>query len=197
MTRSRYLVAGGQVVAVMGMVVTLSAMTSAALIYTEDFEDDNIPGAPGFASTVFTHAISGPNSFILAPFFPTPSPFHALFLGALTADDVTFSIAPGEKVESASLWMTGTGGGWAGVSFVGTLGTANFTTIAQDSFQFFSVDPSSGIGDIVRIVLGDGPPLTGQEAFYDDISIGVVPEPSAVFLTAIGSAALTLRRRKS
>jgi hypothetical protein len=74
---------------------------------------------------------------------------------------------------------------------------ANFSTITQDSFQLFSVDPSSGIGDVVSIVLGVGPPSPGQEAFYDDISIRVVPEPSTAILTAIGFTGLVLRRRKS
>lgn len=197
MTLSRYLVAAGRFVAVTIMVFAMSAKASAALVYTEDFEDDNIPGAPGFASSIFVHGIAGPNAFITTPFFPTPSPVHALFMGAQTTDNVTFTLAPGDKIESASLWMTGTGGGWAGVSFIGSLGVANFSTITQDSFQLFSVDPSSGIGDVVSIVLGVGPPSPGQEAFYDDISIRVVPEPSTAILAAIGFTGLVLRRRKS
>jgi len=174
----------------------LAASLPAAIIHTEDFEDDNVPGAPGFASTVFVHNIAGPNALITAPFFPTPSPPHALFLGAVTTDFVTFVLAPGEEVESASLWMTGTGGGWAGVSFVGSMGSVDFTTFSQDNFQFFSVDPSNGIGDVVSIVLGVGPPISGQEALYDNISIRVVPEPGSALMVMVGLPGFAFSRRR-
>lgn len=167
----------------------------AAIVYTEDFEDDNIPGAPGFASSVFSHLLSGPNAFLTVPHIVPPSPRHVLFLGAVSADSVGFTLNPGERVEAASLWMTGTGGGWSGVTFNGTLGSLNFTSFLQDSFQLVSVDPSSGIGDVVSIVLGVGPPLQGQEAYYDDISIRVVPEASSGLLALVGLVGLRLRRK--
>ncbi len=192
-------VAGMGWLAVSFLGLLLSTNANAAYIYTEDFEDDNIAGAPGFASSVFIHTVAGINSQFNqpAPIALPPSPPDVLFLGAATTDMVTFALNPGEAVESAEVWMTGTGGGWAGVTFVGSLGSRSFiTNLPQDSFQLFSVSPGDGIGQIQSVILGDNiPPLSGQEAYYDDLRISVVPEPSVGLLLATIVVGIVATRR--
>ncbi len=184
------------------LILAMSASLVANVIYLEDFEDDNVPGAPNFASSVFVHNVAGPNSFFTVPFFPTPSPPHAFFMGVQTTDLVTFNLNPGQTVESAEVWITATGGGVAGVTFLGSNGMmATFQTAIQDNFQLFSVDPSHGLGDIIGVLLGDvppSPPAPGQEAMYDNLRITVVPEPSSFAL--IGCVAMissSMRRRRA
>lgn len=179
------------------LILMIPGILAANIIYVEDFEDDNIPGAANFASSIFLHGVVGPNWFFNVPFFGAPSPPHALFLGAQTNDFVTFNLNPGQTVQSAEISMTGTGGGWAGVTFVGTLGVLNFSTmLPQDTFQLFSVGPADGLGDIVSVVLGDVPPGTGPEALYDDLRITVVPEPSSFLLGVVIMGCNAMRRSK-
>ena len=179
------------------LILGLAASGGAALII-EDFEDDNIPGAPGFASSVFNHNILGPNSFLTAPFFLPPSPAHALFLGALTTDHITFSLNPGEWVSSAGVWLTGTGGGGAGVTFLGTNGNLSFATATQDQFVYVAVSPLDNLGPIIGILLGDPiPPGFGPEGMYDNVTIDVVPEPTSAGLVTVALVAAGLRRRRA
>ncbi|MBX3423105.1 MAG: hypothetical protein KF752_16230 [Pirellulaceae bacterium] len=173
----------------------LVANAGANVVYTEDFEHDLIPGAPGFASAIFQHNVAGLNSFFATPFFPTPSAPHALFLGALTTDSIIFTLAPGEKVQTAEVWITGTGGGWAGVTFMGTLGSVNHSTITQDLFQLFSAGPADNIGDIIGVMLGDVPIGSGQEAMYDNLRIRVIPEPSSLAFALVGLSLVSRRYR--
>lgn len=160
----------------------LASGTRANIVLVEDFEDDINPGAAGFDTMFFDHNIVGQNWALVAPAIPLPSPPHALFLGADTTDWVTFTLGPGLWVQSAEVWMTGTGGGEAGVTFLGSIGSISFSTNAQDNLQLFSVGPADNLGEIIGVILGDLPPLVGQEAFYDNLAITVVPEPSALAL---------------
>ena len=174
----------------------------ADLIFVENFQDDVDPTFPGFDSSIFLHNIVGPNSFIDVPQnVVPPSPDHAFFMGASTTDMITFNLMAGQSVDSASIWMTGTGGGAAGVTFLGTNGSLGFTTVIQDNFQQFSVGPADNLGEITGILLGlplpPDPPGPGQEAYYDDITIHVIPEPSAVLgLASLILLALQHRRRE-
>ncbi len=171
--------------------------------YLEDFEDDILGNTVGgFANAVFAHTIVGPNSFITDDSFSAaipPSLHHQFFMGAATADDVTFLLPAGQTVDYASLWMTGTGGGAAGVTFGGTNGNATFNTVSQDLYQFFDTT-GAGIGSITSITLNlpllPDPPGPGPEALYDDLYIHVVPEPSTVVLAVLGGVACLLGRRR-
>lgn len=165
----------------------------------EDFQDDSNPSLPGFGSSVFVHNFVGSNYLLKdpTPVIP-PSPAHALFMGAATTDSVTFTLLAGQSVDSASVWMTGTGGGAAGVTFFGTNKSLDFSTTVQDSFQQFSVTPADNLGEITGILLGAPlPPLgPGQEAYYDDITIHVVPEPSALGFLPLALLAVQRYRRR-
>jgi hypothetical protein len=182
--------------------VLASAPLARAETYLEDFEDDVLGNMVGnFAASVFMHNIVGPNSSIVDDTFPLPIPpslHHQFFMGAVTTDDVTFDLPAGKTVDYASVWMTGTGGGAAGVTFNGTLGSASFNTTSQDLYVFFDTT-GANLGDIVSVTLNfpapPDPPGPGLEALYDDLFINVVPEPSGAMLAAGALAGLfTLTR---
>jgi hypothetical protein len=191
--------------------LSITPLVHAVDIYVEDFEDDNLGNTVGaFATAVFVHNVVGPNSFITDDNFSIavpPSLHHQFFMGAgtggigATTDDITFVLPAGQYVTYASVEMTGTGGGAAGVTFMGDLGSASFNTTAQDLYQFFDTT-SLNLGKITQITLNfpllPDPPGPGPEALYDDITIHVVPEPSSWILAAgalLGLAGLSRRRR--
>lgn len=82
------------------------------------------------------------------------------------------------------------GGPETGVRFVGTIGTALFSTdVSNLQFETFST-VGLGLGAIQKIEL-----LPSLESQYDNIIVTVVPEPSSIVLSPFIFATLAMRKR--
>jgi hypothetical protein len=191
--------------AIVALVIVLACSSAsfawAAQSYVEDFEDDILgPTVPGFASSIFNHNLAGPNWLFLDDSNPLPifpSPHWSMLVGAATSDLITFTLPPGKYIDYAAVWMTGTGGGYAGVTFYGQNGfTAQFGTMTQDLFQLFDTT-GSGIDKVIAIQLAlPATPGFGPEGLYDNVIIQVVPEPASWALAGALAVALAYAARR-
>ena len=143
------------------MALSLAAIVQADVsIHIEDFMED---GDPGF-DPLFNHDFHGYNG-------QNPSWtfwFEGILITSRTTDKITFNLDPGQTVSYASLDVTG---GGAEVRFVGVVGELNFSNV--DVPGIVSYEANSEIGPIVAIE------LSSWEGVFDNVTIHVVPEPSA------------------
>ena len=112
------------------MGLALSSQVLAAQ-YVEDFEDDSNPSLPGFASQIFQHTILPPEGGQPGDenWFFGDNGGHRPYIFGLDPgiDEVTFSLAPGEYVDYASVKLANNSIGETTFEAIGTLGTHSVT----------------------------------------------------------------------
>jgi hypothetical protein len=163
-----------------------------ALIYVEDFEHDFNPGEGGFASSIFDHKIE--------PMLEVRNPYYSfslisgnqtdfsLFLSFMV-DEITFSLEPGQYIESASIRLNGMNG----LATFTAIGTEDIFTVSTSEHRWITVDTLNSPTDIGAIT---GITLEGSlNGHFDDLEIHVVPEPATVLLFGLGALALRRRRK--
>ncbi len=169
-----------------GVVLLLGADRTHALLITEDFQAAGNPAVPGF-DPVFNHRIGldefGWNSVFYTSFSTGrfTSEAHSLFLAPGT-DYVTFNLGAGQYVDHVEVWMTSNQSSpEAYFHVIGTEGEmikhvgGGFSTPLS---RFDTLSANLGVITEIR--------LTGYEGYFDDLTISVVPEPTAICLLAIG-----------
>jgi hypothetical protein len=185
------------IAAVMGVVVLLGAHRTHAILVTEDFQVAGDPDVPGF-DPIFNHQIGldelgrpySPHSRLDSGRFTSPG--HSLFVGSGT-DYVTFNLGSGEYVDYVGVWTTCyQDSPPAYFHVIGTEGDLLQQIPGGFMLPFVRFDTSAvNLGAITEIR------LTGPEAYFDDLTINIVPEPGAICLFAMGGLLLTRRRSTS
>ena len=169
-----------------------------------ELEIDDFEGTPngGFNSSVFRHT-PGPDEFfgyepILWGFDSGSwiSPNHSLLLSPAT-DYITFNLNGGKYVDYAQVWMRRVGIGDPAVFHVLGIDEAGrpleYTeTTAPGNEAWVFVDTLGvGFAEITEIR------LTGTtKAMFDDVGVGIVPEPATLGLLGLGFLGLTWSRRR-
>ena len=167
-------------------------------------EIDDFEGTPsgGFNNPVFRHA-PGPDEFygyepVMWGFDAGSwiSPTHSLHLTPAT-DYITFNLNAGEYVDYAQVWMRRVGMGdpatfhVLGVDETGRPLEYTETTAVGNEDWVFVDTLGAGFAEITEIR------LTGTtKVMFDDVGVGVVPEPATLGLLGLGFLGLTWSRRR-
>lgn len=148
----------------------------------EDFTQN---GAPGFDPR-FVHSVE---STLLASFWEitdqqskaTPGN-HELFLAPAT-DEVTYRLTGGQFIDFASVVLTDYAGmGGTTVTFTGTKGANPRTSITFSNTAVSTPTLFSTQGQLDRV---ESITLTSFEGTFDNLTVNVIPEPSAALLAIL------------
>jgi len=190
-------------VLIMGLALSCQVL---ARQYVEDFEDDSNPSSPGFAAQIFQHTILPPAGGQPGDedwrFGDVAGRRPYVFIIEPGIDEITFSLAPGEYVDYASVKLANYSMGETVFEAIGTSGTYSFTNSDHldpvEPFEFWPFTDTSGanIGQIAKIR------LISDHGAFDNLTINVVPEPATFLLLGLGGLALrrysgqALRRKR-
>lgn len=178
---------------------------STALAGRLEVENYDLPPDGGFTNPFFNHEL-GPyefdpvaaadEGFINADFISSP---FSYFLSAGT-DFITFSLAEGEFVDHAQIWLASTVP-WGPSTFhaIGRDAANNRLDLIIDSPPtpssdnlWFLVDTSSLPFDQITEIR-----LSGiAKGFFDDLTVTVVPEPATWLMLGIGIGYLVWTRKR-
>ena len=159
-----------------------TAVQADVSIHIEDFMED---GEPGF-DPLFNHDFHGYNGQDPSWTFW----FERILIYSQTTDEITFNLTSGQSVAYASLDITGGGGE---VHFVGSDGELSFSNDDMPEIVTYEANRNE-IGSIVAIK------LSSWQGVFDNVTIHVVPEPSAaaacILLCVFGCLARVDRWRR-